>query len=410
MPVVAAPVWRFECAESESVSLSMSDVTRPLRVLFVITGLDIGGAEKMLVRLLQRIDATRINAAVLTLTTPGALGREVISLGVPLHSLDLAPGKWSVGSAAQLLRIVRRLKPDVLQGWMYHGNLAAQFAAAFAARKAAVIWNIRGTITELARESFSTAAAVWLGARLSRFPTVVVNNSSMSAQQHTRRLGYSTRNVVIIPNGFDTDLYCPDSSARDRLRHAVGASDGDFLIGHVGRLHPMKDHETLLRAAAICIAAEPRARFVLVGADVDNRCRILHELAAKAGFGERLNYLGPREDVAQIMAGLDLFTLTSAYGEGFPNVIGEAMACAVPCVATDVGDSAYVIGPEGTIVPPGHAGMLADAWLGMMRLPPTERARMGVRARQRIIEHFSLAAIVQRYEDMYERVARQGSR
>jgi glycosyltransferase involved in cell wall biosynthesis len=293
---------------------------------------------------------------------------------------------------------------------MYHGNLAAQFARVFTSKRASVIWNIRGTMTELSRESTSTAATIWLGARLSSFANAIVNNSAVSADLHSQRLGYSAKNVVVIPNGFDTTLYRPNPAAREQLRRAVDASDDDFLIGHVGRLHPMKDHETLVRAAEACIAKEPRARFVLVGADVDNRSRIIRDMADGAGIGARLNYLGPRGDIAQIVPGLDLFTLTSAYGEGFPNVVGEAMACGVPCVVTDVGDSAHVVGKEGLVVPPGDSQRLADAWLRMVSLPAAERAHLGERARQRIIEHFSLASIVQQYEELYDRVASQHRR
>jgi glycosyltransferase involved in cell wall biosynthesis len=384
----------------------MREASRPVRILFVITGLGVGGAEMMLIRLLRSMDTTRIAPAVLTLAAPGPLAPEISELGVPLFSLGLAHGSWSPGSFRLLIRHVRAFKPDILQGWMYHGNIAAQLAALFAA-KPPVIWNIRGTMTDLSRVSKLTAATIRLGARLSKRARVVINNSSVSAELHTRKLGYSSNNVVVIPNGFDTSVFHPDPVARVKFRLALGAGDEDFLIGHVGRLHPMKDHETLIRAATICIAAEPRARFVLVGDDVNDRSQVILDMAAKAGIGARVRYLGPRKDVAQILPGLDLFTLTSSYGEGFPNAVGEAMACGVPCVATDVGDSAHLIGRHGAIVPPGDAQGLADAWLRTMRLTPAERNRLGEAARHRIQEHFSLAAIVQQYQELYDRVARQ---
>lgn len=383
---------------------------KPLKVTFVITGLHVGGAEIMLLKLLSGLSRSRFTPSVVTLSASGELSGELPRMDVPLYSLGLTPGRWSPGAFVRLVRYLRDSAPDILQGWMYHGNLAAQAAAQFMRPRPPVVWNIRGTVTDLATESLSTAATIWLGAKLSRFAAVVVNNSHVSARLHRQHLGYSTRNVVVIANGFDTSLYRPDSVARAEFRRALSVDDEDFLIGHVGRLHPMKDHETLLRAAETCISAELRARFVLVGADVSGRSQMLLDTAERAGIGAQVKYLGPRTDIARIMPGLDLFTLTSSYGEGFPNAVGEAMACGVPCAVTDVGDSAHLVGESGTVVAPGDAAGLAEAWLRVMRLPAAERARLGTCARQRIMEHFSLTAIVQQYEELYDRVARQQGR
>jgi hypothetical protein len=187
---------------------------KPLKVTFVITGLHVGGAEIMLLKLLSGMNRSKFAPSVVTLSAAGELSGELPRLDVPLYSLGLAPGRWAPSAFVQLVRYLRKTGPDVLQGWMYHANLAVQAAALFLRTRPPVIWNIRGTVTDLAAESLSTAATIWLGARLSSFASVVINNSQVSARLHHEHWGYSTSNVVVIANGFDSSLYRPNPSAR----------------------------------------------------------------------------------------------------------------------------------------------------------------------------------------------------
>jgi glycosyltransferase involved in cell wall biosynthesis len=203
-----------------------------------------------------------------------------------------------------------------------------------------------------------------------------------------------------VPNGFDTLRLHPDPAAGARLRATLGIPETAFIIGHVARLDPMKDHATFLAAASLVATAQDRARFVIVGKDTES----LAPDVARYGLSQKVHLLGERDDIASLMPGFDLFCLSSAFGEGFPTVLGEALACGVPCVSTDVGDAARIVDSCGRIVPPGQAAALAAALIEMATLAPESLAALRRTSRQRIETTFSLAHIVQRYEQIYDGV------
>jgi glycosyltransferase involved in cell wall biosynthesis len=195
-----------------------------------------------------------------------------------------------------------------------------------------------------------------------------------------------------VPNGFDTDLFRPDAEQRARWRSRLGIGDGQNLIGMVARLDPMKDHATFLAAAAE-VAERSDAAFLLVGAGTES-------LPVPPALAGRLHALGERSDVQEILPALDVMVLSSL-GEGFPNVIGEAMACGVACISSDVGDAASIVADPTRIVKPRDAAALARAILALLRGGNDEITRLGMAARQRIVDHYSLAATVARYQAIY---------
>jgi glycosyltransferase involved in cell wall biosynthesis len=289
---------------------------------------------------------------------------------------------------------------------MYHGNLAAHAARLLGRLSGPVLWNIRGTHTTLANESISTALTIWLGAKLSRHAHTVVNNSAVSMRMHIERLGYFKGNVAVIPNGFDTDRFHPDKEARSVLADRLRLDPQCRLVGHIARLHPMKDHTSLLRAAALLLDGRANTHFVLVGEGVTDSS-VIAGLADALGIRDRVHFLGSLGDVSAFLPALDLVVLTSAYGEGFSNAIGEAMACGVPCVVTDVGDSAWIVGDSGEVVAPQDVAAIAKSIEKLLSLPRENLHAMGERARERIVKNFSIAAIASQYEDLYSRAAQQ---
>ena len=235
---------------------------------------------------------------------------------------------------------------------------------------------------------------------MSRFPRVVISNSDAGLTWH-EALGYRPRRWALIPNGIDTEAFRPDPRARAETRAALGFGEGVFAIGLIARCDPMKDHATFIRAAARLAETRPEARFVLVGRGTDSRDGALERWIAEAGITDRTRRLSERTDIAKIIPGLDLMTLSSAFGEGFPNVLGEAMACGVPCVTTDVGDAARVVGDSGLVVRPRDPDALAAAWDEAAARDGATRAASGAAAREWIIAQYSLAGMVRRYEDLY---------
>jgi len=282
----------------------------------------------------------------------------------------------------------RRGKPDLLVGWMYHGNVAASLVRPFlpkvGGRKVPVVWNVRHSADDMKQEKRLTAALIRGGKWWAPGTARIVFNSHHSARRH-QSFGYPEEKTAVVPNGFDCELFRPRPEARQWLRGELGVPEETRLVGRVGRLHPVKDYPGFLEAAG---RLESSLHWVLVGSGLSPENTELADLIRRHGLEERCHLLGERSDLPQIVAGLDL-SCSSSLSEGFPNVVAEAMACGVPCVATDVGASAEIVGETGRIVPPGEPASMAEALDELLRLSREERALLGAAARERIQERYS---------------------
>jgi glycosyltransferase involved in cell wall biosynthesis len=301
----------------------------------------------------------------------------------------------------RLIHTINMLKPDLIQGWMYHGNLAAQIVSIFYSQKIPVFWNIQHSVYSLAYEKRMTANIIKLCALLSRFSSKIIYVSKIGRLQH-EGLGYCVDKGCVIPNAADTSLFVPSIEARLAVRKELSLPDQTFLIGLICRYHPMKDHANFLQAAAILLKDYPDVHFILVGTDVDRKNQELHQLIQKLGIANRIHLLGERQDIAQLTAALDIAASASAYGEAFPLIVAEAMSAGVPCTVTDVGDSGWVIDKTGKVVPPRNPEALAHAWKELIAIGVEGREILGKAARARAIEHCALDSIVTKYEALYE--------
>jgi glycosyltransferase involved in cell wall biosynthesis len=375
----------------------------PCNVAHVITGLDTGGAEMMLVKILEGGDRKQWRATVLSLRDRGTLGDSIEGLGVPVNALGLRGSLPGPGHLLRLVRQLRRVEPQLIQGWMYHGNLAATIGQTIARRGTPVIWNIRYTLNGRSQEKPLTAAIIRLSALLSGRVARIIYNSHTSARQHAA-IGYSAAGSVVIPNGFDTDRFAPSASARLTTRQALGIPTDAVLIGRIGRYHSMKDYPGFLHAAALLVRERPHVRFVLAGLGVDDRNRELTDLVHALELGGKVHMLGEVRPINALMSSLDVFCSSSAFGESFPNVLGEAMASGVACVTTDVGDSGAIVSRAGHVVPPKDPAALAAACRTLIDLSIEGRGRLGAEGRARVVSEFSLPRIVERYESLYTEV------
>jgi glycosyltransferase involved in cell wall biosynthesis len=281
----------------------------------------------------------------------------------------------------------------VLQTWLYHADLLGLVAGRLDP-KGQLFWNLRCT------EMIGTAGLTRLLASCSAIPDGIIVNSEAGQRQHAA-LGYCPQRWIMIPNGFDTGLFRPDAEARRRGRLELMLPDDAIAILLPARYHPMKDHRTFLAAAALLATRRPGVQFALAGTGVGCENRVLIDEAAALGLNGRVRFLGEQPDISSLYPVFDIITLTSAFGEGFPNVLGEAMACGVPCVATDVGDAAAIVADCGAIVPPRDPEALAGAWERLIQLTPEERGALGRRARERIVEYYNLARVVGCFEALY---------
>jgi glycosyltransferase involved in cell wall biosynthesis len=375
-----------------------------IRVAHIITGLGVGGAETMLYKLVSSMDRASFDLEVISLMDIGPIGLRIEALGIPVRALGMRPGAASPAHLLRLARWLRQFRPDVIQTWMYHADLVGGLAA-WLARCPSLAWGIRHSNLDPTKNKRSTILTAKACAKLSRqLPARIVCCSEASQQIHSR-LGYDADRMIVIPNGFDLSAFHPDSSARQSVREELCLAMETPLIGQVGRFHPQKDYQTFAQAAALLHADRPDVHFVLCGDQLTWQNQTLKGWLEKAGVTSVCHLLGARLDIPRLDAAFDLAASSSSLGEGFPNVIGEAMACEVPCVVTDVGDSALIVGDTGRIAPPQSPEAFAAAWRDLLSMSLHQRQQLGRAARCRVQELFNLPNITRRYEALYKEMA-----
>lgn len=378
-------------------------MSRPLSILHVITSTQVGGAETQLAQLVAATAGGGLRHFVVGLSAPGPRAAAMMAAGAQVVSLGLHPGPAAVVKGLPpLVRLMRQVRPHVVQTWLYHADLLGLLAARVA-QAGPVVWGVRCSDMDLARYRLATRLVVRSCAALSGQPAAIVTNSHAGAQLHVR-LGYPAHKLRVIPNGYDTQHFRPDPQAREEVRGHLKLAPRELLVGHAARFDPMKDHATFLAAAARLAQRLPTAHFLCLGLGVEPsnpalRAAILPPLAG------RVHLLGRREDAARWLAALDVHVSSSAFGEGLSNAVGEAMACGVPNVVTRVGDSAELVGETGRSVPPRSPEALAAALEELLSLPAASRLELGQAARRRIEEHYSLAAMASAYLGLYGSLA-----
>lgn len=370
------------------------------KVLHIISGLSTGGAERALWNLLAGGLSKRFETAVIALAGEGAIGQGIREIGVPVHTLNMGCGAGMVSSVSRLRRIVKSFNPDLIQGWMYHGNLAASVVRATAQRNCALAWNVRHTLYGLDKEKFGTQRVIKAGRMLSSGPDTILYNSAVSREQH-EDFGFPAEHGVVIPNGIDTASNAFSPSARHALRKELDIPADAFVFGHVARYHPMKNHRLFVESAIQLAEKRPSVYFVMIGKGVTSETNDLTRLIPDE-IRYRFSLLGERNDVPTLMSVLDVLCSTSSWGEGFPNVLGEAMAAGVPCLTTSVGDSAYVVGDAGTVVPSDDSGAVLAAMAEFVSMPAGALADLRRQATERVTSNFALEMIVGRYTELYD--------
>ncbi|MPZ17084.1 MAG: glycosyltransferase [Luteitalea sp.] len=371
-----------------------------MRVVHLITGLQIGGAERALCRIVPRL-APRVDSHVISMLGHGPLADELTRAGVPVVCLDMRPGRPTASALWRCTRELRRLRPDLLQTWMYHADLLG-LVSGIAARVPRIVWNIRASDMDLTPYGHVSSLTRRLCTWTSAIPAAVVVNSRAGRQAH-RKLGYRAREWVLIPNGVDPEEFRPRATDRAAIRKELGCAETTVVIGLVARFDPVKGHDTFLRAAAQLTETGDDVHFVLIGEGATRDNPSFAALLAREAPGVRLTCFGSRNDVSRLLTGVDIATCSSV-SEGFPNVVVENMASGVPCVVADVGDAAAIVGSTGLVVPAAAPDRLADAWRRLIALGPADRQALGQAARARVLEQFTLEKIVGQYEMLYTRL------
>ncbi len=362
------------------------------RVAVIITGLGAGGAEHMLYKLVEAARNSSTRLMVVSLLDEGMFGERIRAAGVEVICchLNRPTGLFRL---VKVIAALRSFRPTIIQGWMYHGNLLASLLCWLVPRRPKLFWSIRQTLYSIETEPPGLRMIIRLLAAMSGRVRAVIYNSSLSVRHH-QAVGVLSRADLMIPNGFDLTRYRPDPGRRKATRDRLSIGD-EPLVGLVARVHPMKDHAGFVAAASHIATAIPGVRFVLAGEGSDTpEIRTLLEARGISGRTICVGHVNHTED---LYPALDLFVLSSAWGEGWPNVVGEAMACGVVAVGTDVGETGNVIGDTGLVVTASNPQALAAACIRVLEMPAEARRALGERAHNRIMRHFDIYAVFQQY-------------
>lgn len=370
-----------------------------MKVLHVITSLSDGGAQAVLYRLCKRDEHDE--HIVVSMMDPGKYGPLLAESGVTVLSLGLARDRLTPAPVLRLRHLIGRHGPDVVQTWMYHADLLGGVASRLAGAR--TVWGIHHSDLVPGKSKRITILVARLCAVFSHFiPTRIICCSERAAEVH-QELGYAAGKISVVPNGYDVRQFSPDPSARTRVR-AEWHTDGKLpVIGMVARYNPQKDHASLIRALGELQRSGTSFLCVMIGDGINENNSILIDLLKQENVIEKVLLYEHRNDIPDVMNALDIHILSSAYGEAFPNVLCEAMSCGTPCVTTDVGDAARIVGDTGWVLPPGKPHALATAILNAFdeMLKPDDWSARQETARRHIIEHFSLETMVDSYRTIW---------
>jgi glycosyltransferase involved in cell wall biosynthesis len=365
------------------------------KLIFLARSLDRGGAERQLVLLAKALHANGYAPSVVTFyRTRGGYEEALLATGVRLLYAG-KKGRWDIlGFLWRMYRILKQEKPAILHGYLGTPNVLLALMKPFF-RRVKLVWGVRASNMDMSRYDWFSRLNYFLECRLSRFSDLIIANS-LAGKNHSIAKGFPASKTIVIPNGVDTAYFCFSPVAREKARRAWGIGEKEILVGLVGRLDPMKDHENFLRAARMVKAVRNDIRFLCVGGGVPDYMEYLKRLANDLDVGEKLLWLPVQDDMLPVYCGMDLFVSSSSFGEGFSNAIAEAMACQLPCAVTDVGDSRMIVGETGKVVPPKDEKGLAQAILALASLPQEERRRLGENCRSRIVVEFGIEKLVAR--------------
>lgn len=380
-------------------ALSNSTDRSMRKVMHIITGLGAGGAQQVLFRL---IGATRNDFAHVLVSLVDASSDRPVVDAAGVHCLGVRSVAGALRAIGMIRELARRVQPDIIQGWMYHGNLFASISRLMIPR-VPVVWNIRHSPEGKAHQTFATRLVAMSNAWLSRTPRAVIYNSARSLALHAAR-GVCSRDALVIENGFDTAYFTKNDELRKQWRASQGIPEQAVVFGHAARFHPIKNHVGTVKAfAGIC--AERRDVYLAMVGEGVNHASSLREVVKAHGCADRVLLLGNESNMPRFYNGIDVLVLSS-WAEGMPNVVGEAMACGVPCIVTNVGDAASLVGDTGWVCPSPAENDIAETMRKALAVSADRRGMLGAHARTRITSEYSLDRMASRYVSLYSTLIR----
>ena len=372
-----------------------------IKIAHISTSLNTGGAEVQLMRLLEKLDKTKFEMIVISLHEETYLADRIRELGLPVHSLHL---KKNLSNIRKAYKILKAFNPDIIHGTMYEGGVIGTLFNKFLPNKPPVIWTVHEGLEHYRSEPLRKQIQLRVWSLISNLPECMMYVSYLNAEQHLK-WGFKNRKALVITNGVDTERFQPNPCARKTIRESLEIAEDAFVIGITARFHPVKNHVGFLRAAGILHKTHPDVHFIMVGTDIDASNSALTDIIRANKMEANVHMLGNREDIPDIVNAYDVAALTS-FGEAFPLTLGEAMASAIPCVATNVGDNEFIIKDTGRVVPADDDQALANAWQELVEMEKDAFKALGQAALERTLKNFTLKKQVQEHEDLYEALHR----
>lgn len=361
-----------------------------------------GGAEMMLLKLISDNKNGDVEYKIISLFDYGKLQKKFNDLGINVYNLNLNYNYFNfIILLFRLNSYFKKYKPDIIQGWMYHGNFLATFCKLLFIRKSILIFNIRQSLYNLKFEKIITRFIIRINSFFSNLNLInkIIYNSNISKKQH-HSIGFNINKSIVIGNGFDIEKFNINLNYRDNYRYKNKIND-HFIIGNISRYHPMKGHDILIKSISIILNKHKNIHLYLYGKDVNIYNKKLTKQINDLNLNFNVHLMGSVDEVEKIIPAFDLSVISSKWGEGFSNFLGESMACGVPCISTNIGDSAYIIENNNFIVAANDADNLANAIFKYIQLNANEKKNISINLRTKIEENYSALKISKKYYNLY---------
>ena len=371
-----------------------------MKVVHIITGLGNGGAEHALFKICKY--DVKNKHFVISLKDKGKYFSLLNKLGIKVYCLNVS--FFSIYKFLFLIKLLRSLKPDIVQTWLVHADFIGSFAARLAGIKK-ILWNVRYSNIEIGKAKFTTILIIKILSILSYIIPKLILVVSKRAKKIYEMEGYNKKILKFIPNGYDMKVLKNDNTLKKKFRKKIKIRKSVPLIGNVARYDPQKDHLNLLNALALIRLKKINFFCVLIGLNLDtNNTKIITEIK-RLKLNNHVKLLGQIKNITEVMNGLDIHVLSSSYGEGFPNVVAESMACGTPCIVTDVGDSSYIVGKTGWVVPPNNSHKLAEAiQKSLDEIRSLKWNKRCIKAQLRIKDKFNIGKMIELYNSVWVKV------
>lgn len=371
------------------------------KIVHIIIGLNVGGAELVLKRLvLASQSKQKFQHEVISLTDKGIIGADLEAANIPVHSINMHGLSSIPTSYFKLRSLLKKINPDIVQTWMYH----ADFLGGIAAKSIGInkiIWGIRNSNVS-AGMSKTTYYLSHICAKISSYiPSDIVAVSHTAKDYHTA-IGYDSKKMIVIPNGFDLEKFSIDTHKRHQLRLQLDIKEDHLVIGNIGRFNPVKNQLNFIKACISLFDKGYTFIALLAGRNVDLKNPEIYNILNDSKYNKNFIFLGEIEDTTNFYNAIDIFCLCSTT-EGFPNVLGEAMATERVCLSTKAGDAEIILGNKSLLIQSTNYEDIASA-LELIIFKNSNNFNfntLGLEARERIKSKYSISKIVSDFENLY---------